>query len=804
MAMTGAISSARPCGLLESGNAQTEELIMFKRFLFCLPLIAFFTTALAQIPAPRPPAPVTPVPSGPVGGGQTNGDAHPSKTPCDCCAGKPHYADNKDWTPFIGTVAVMTQQRPQANSSVPSLMDQVVVIWDLHIKSGVPFDTWWTTTNPPSNPTTRYFSDPTWNYKNLGDVFGQTLDDKGNIYVAATAVYGSGSWPFAAGNQVGSIATGGSAAKNAGQIYKIPSNTATPTPVAFALLPSDANGIGNLHYDCDFASLYATNFYDGLIYRIDATGVIQPLQWDHGANLASATDAAGNPLGRTAIPITAKDGSSSFTALGRRVWAVTLYKNRLWYSVWNDNGTSFMSNTSTTGIPNEIWSVALDANGDAIGPARLEITLPQLSATQKFSQPVSDMAFGPMGTLLVTEHSMSKYNVPGAHQSRALEYSFNGTAWVLANPAAYKVGSVFTYANSAGSGAFDFSPGGGVWVTGDALHHPNAAPYTDLIYGLQGFPPGGGDIHNSILIDADNYVIGGNKTQLGVVRIPCPECTNPPQVPVITGPRSACNSPSTYSVTPQAGVTFTWAVTGGTPSTATGSTINVNWTGGPGTITVTTGGPGKCGAVSTFVSVAACTNCEFCSQFKTSLSLANPLNVGGGSYYIRPTVTSTMSGVRSVTTTLLSTSVGYSAAVCGGPGPLASYIPQAYPSSSPMLNAPTLTVSNGNQGVWYAPSTVNLTGGATTPFQLNLPPPPALNPPCSANFSLCLRVSLATTTCQNCDQIQCFGPYPYTGATHLPSAEVIDTSRRPPAPVVLPDGTIREVPESGAATSAPR
>ena len=294
---------------------------MFTRLLLCLPLFAAITAALAQNPPPRPPAvppPVTPVPSGPAGGGQTNGDVpHPSKPPCDCCAGKPNYGDNKDWTPFIGTVAVMTQQRPQNNGSVPSLMDQVVVIWDLHIKSGVPFDTWWTT-NPPSNPGTRYFSDPTWNYKNLGDVFGQAIDDKGNIYVAATAIYGSGSWPPAAGNQVGALATGSGGAR-AGQIFKIPSNTSTPTPVPLALLPNDANGIGNLHYDCDFESLYATNFYDGLIYRINVvSGVIQPLQWDHGANLASATDAAGNPLGRTAIPITAKDGSSSFTALGRR------------------------------------------------------------------------------------------------------------------------------------------------------------------------------------------------------------------------------------------------------------------------------------------------------------------------------------------------------------------------------------------------------------------------------------------------------------------------------------------------------
>lgn len=762
---------------------------MLTRYLFCLPLIASLTAALAQTPVPRPstppaasPAPVTPIPPGGQNGGPI---VHPvpAKMPCDCCAAKPHYGDNKDWAPFVGTVAVMTQQRLPTTSTAP-LADKVVVIWDLHTKSGVAFDTWWTTTNPPSNPTTRYFSDSTWNVKNLGDVFGQSLDGNGNIYVAATVVYGN--------SKVGALATGINNQQNAGQIYKIPSNTNAPTPVPFALLPNDANGIGNLYYDCDFDSLYATNFYDGLIYRMNSGGTILPIKWDHGFNLPSATDAAGSPLGRAAIPITTKDGT--FAALGRRPWAVAVYKNRLWYSIW---GRYPGQNAIAA---NEIFSVALDANGDPWGSARLEIALPQLGAGP--SHPVSDMAFGPMGTLMLAERSMGGNNAPWAHQSRALEYSFNGSAWILANPTAYKIGSFSNQTNSAGSVAFDYSPGGRVWVTGDALHYP--AQYSDFIYGIQGFPTGGGDIFNSILIDTDNDVSTVNKLQLGVVRVPCPDCTNPPQVPVVVGPRSACNSPSTYSVTPQAGVTYTWAVTGGTPSSATGSTINVNWTGGPGTIMVTTSGPGKCGAVSTFVNVAACTTCEFCSQFKTSLNLANPINLGGGSHIVTPTVTSTMTGVRNITTTLLSTAVGYSPASCGASGPLASYIPQAYSSSNAMLNPPTLTVPNGNQAVWYAPSTVNLTGGAATPFRLKLPPPPALNPPCSANFSLCLRVSLATATCQNCDQIQCFGPYPYTGATHFPVADVIDTSRPPPLPIVLPDGTVRELPAQGASTPPAR
>ncbi|MHB8272577.1 hypothetical protein [Bradyrhizobium sp.] len=739
---------------------------MFKRFLFCLPIVASFTTALAQAPA-LPPA-ILGTPGGPI----LPIVPPPPNNPCDCCAAKPQYRDTK-WSPFIGTVAVVTQRQPGDLGPLPN---QVVMIWDLHIKNGAPLNSWW---NPTSLPPTNYYSDPRWTDGFLGDVFGETLDGKGNIYVAATTVYGTG--------KVGSLATASTNPPKAGQIYKLANFTGTPT--AFVQLPNDGNGIGNIYYDCEFDSLYATNFYDGLIYRINAAGNIQPIQWDHGANLPSATDAAGNSLGRNAIPLAAKDSGSSFTALGRRVWAVTGYKNRLWYSVWGN----YPGHNAGPNVANEIYSVALDTNGDPWGSARLEIVLPPFAGG--FSYPVSDIAFGPLGTLMVAERTMTGNNSSYAHSSRALEYSFNGTAWVLANPTAYQIGVINSLTNSAGGVGTDFSPGGRTWVTGDALHFTGG----DFIYGMQGFPQGGGDITNSILIDSGNYVGNANKIQIGVVRIPCPDCANPPTPPVVVGPRSACVSPSNYSVTPQAGVTYTWTVTGGTPSTATGSAINVNWTGGPGTIMVTTSGPNTCGAVSSFVNVAACsTTCEFCTQFKTNVTLANPVSLGGGLQGVTPTVTSTMSGVHSITTTLLSTSVGYSPASCGVAGPLASYIAQAFPSANTNLNPPVLPVPNGNQAIWLAPSVVPLNaGGATLPFQLKLPPPPTLPPACSANFSLCLRVSLATATCQNCDQMQCFGPFAYSTGISNPNNPlgIADTNPLKFVPLVVPD--TRVVPDGG-------
>jgi hypothetical protein len=185
--------------------------------------------------------------------------------------------------------------------------------------------------------------------------------------------------------------------------------------------------------------------------------------------------------------------------------------------------------------------------------------------------------------------------------------------------------------------------------------------------------------------------------------------------------------------------------------------------------------------------------------------MGSPIGLGGGLQGITPTVTSNMTPVFGITTTLLSTSVGYSSAACGLAGPLASYISQASNSSVAALNPPFLPVPNGNQAVWRSSTAVPLSGGATTPFQLKLPPPPILNPGCSANFSLCLRVSLGTATCQNCDQMQCFGPFPYSNATNNPfPMDSTDASLPKLVPLVMPDGTTRAVPEGSVPTPPAR
>ncbi len=441
-----------------------------------------------------------------------------------CCATKPqynagvgiplaNYDNNYYQESFTGTIAVATQ----LTSTDPTpWAPQSVMIWNLTRLSSpffpynttAPVNTWWhESSTPPSEP----FSATTWSTKILGDNFGVTLDNLGNIYVAATRVYGTAN-PSSLGS--------GTNNQKAGVIAKLANGTGTPT--LFVQLPNDGNGIGNVYLDCGCKSVLATNFYDGLIYEIDANGNIA-YTWDHGANLATAVDLKGNNLGRS--PIFGKDGNSSYAALGRRPWAVRVWNHRIYYSIWSQDWVPGGTHRGTT--PTEIWSVALDSECGIVGPARLEVRLPLYSVTQNYlagpyTSPVADLSFGPQGTMIVAERAMSSNSSTNPHNARVLEFDPGATTWTLlpANYRRYQVGAVNAYGpptNATGGVDYDQATGR-VSANGDALHLFNP----DLIYGIQHFPRGGGTYLTSALTDMDDYTGAENKTQIGDVKIPCP------------------------------------------------------------------------------------------------------------------------------------------------------------------------------------------------------------------------------------------------------------------------------------------
>src|ERR1017187_5433086 len=88
-----------------------------------------------------------------------------------CCAGRPTY------TGILGQMAVATMF---ASGDPVPLGDRDLVVWNIS-PPYPPANSDWATLHGD-----RSFSDPRWNVRNLGDVFGLTLDSAGNIYVSAT------------------------------------------------------------------------------------------------------------------------------------------------------------------------------------------------------------------------------------------------------------------------------------------------------------------------------------------------------------------------------------------------------------------------------------------------------------------------------------------------------------------------------------------------------------------------------------------------------------------------------------------
>ena len=362
----------------------------------------------------------------------------------------------------------------------------MLVVEDLNNQATAPLNTNYA---PPSY----HGPGSSWTRDNLGDIFGVTLDDSGNIYVTGTTAYNFDVYPT----------------NNAMGIYKIDGGTGAIT--LFKTLPQSpatnpGAGLGNIAYDCTHKNFYVSDIDDGLIYRLDLAGNTLST-WDHGLNLPTASPPS------AAFP---DDPMMVFTQLGRRIWGLQAHDGRLYYAVWwEDQGRPDPVHA------NEVWSIALSSSGNFVpGTDRLEISGPPIEGI--YSSPVSDITFGPTGTMLIAERTMTGDSSVFAHSSRALEYMLSGGIWIPTSHV-FTVGEPsLVPTSSAGGVDYDFGAGGRVWVTGDALHYPPF--HSDYIYGLQGLPASGGSIVNSILIDLNGVVTSDNKTQIGDVELPCPDC----------------------------------------------------------------------------------------------------------------------------------------------------------------------------------------------------------------------------------------------------------------------------------------
>lgn len=403
-----------------------------------------------------------------------------------CCARAPAYGH----TTFTGQkIAAVTGWNP--NSS-----DAALTVFDL---SGANAFNLGGSSNPNNTPPA--YNGPAsskWTMANLGSVFGVAVDHLGNIYVTASSAYGGDSFP-----------------QGSGRIYKIANGTgaisnfnAVQLPNALDTSTNSWPALGNISFDCARKQFFVTNEEDGKIYRLDLSGTVVST-YDHGAP---------------------DNGAPGYAPLGERLWAVKVFNNRVYYSVWKEDCGH--PNPSSN---NEVWSVGINllGNFDA-SDVRKEVTLPDLTGTN-FSNPTSDISFSRDGKMLLAERTMMSDTLPNAHASRVLEYACSPSGWSLTSavsgfPYKYNVGigsltsscpipGAGQPANSAGGNDYDYDVSATfrMWATGDALKF---SPL--FVYGFQGFPLTGGSVNNSALIDLDGITDGSAKTQIGDVAISCP------------------------------------------------------------------------------------------------------------------------------------------------------------------------------------------------------------------------------------------------------------------------------------------
>lgn len=438
-------------------------------------------------------------------------------TEVTCCGKKPpKFPDVRattttaaqTYSTFTGQVAVVTGQLKGLSS---------VMMVDLKNENqpGVPIDSNWSSS---SAPPTQTYTNPAWATKLIGDVFGTTLDDKGNVYVTATTSY--------------TVKSPVNNAAGPGNVYRIDGTTGAVN--VFASLPNKGPGLGNIDFSCRYQTFYVTNFADGRVYQMVTDNSTSPPT----AKVVSAFSLA---TGAVATGFSSKNGDpepgrdySKFIAKNKpgtkdwgRPWAVKVVGDHVMIGVWRQD---FAQHTGVDAQPNEVWSVKLTPVGGFVANSQhVEITMPALQTTnptspaKNYSNPVSSISRSPANDLLVTERSMNgDFNSPyQAHESRGLEYALIGSTWTLQNPTKFGLGTLFSTNKPSDAGGGDFDMVGGLdWFTADAMH----LGANDYLYGIQGVPMSGGTIHNSILIDLTDSTTTIDKNQMGDVEIPCPDC----------------------------------------------------------------------------------------------------------------------------------------------------------------------------------------------------------------------------------------------------------------------------------------
>jgi hypothetical protein len=398
----------------------------------------------------------------------------------------------------------------------------------------------------------------TWNAKNLGQVFGITLDDAhpANIYITATTTYGL--YKTSSQFVTGMFGPGGP-----GAVYRLDGTDGKIS--TFAVLPkagigsgpNSGPGLGDIAFDRANQQFFVTEFDSGLIYRLAGVGHVSGSApgtildtYDHGAiNLALGLDTSGDMA--ATFSSANKTVSSGFAPLGRRPWAAQVFGGRLFYSIWANDSRTLPP--AQNGAPNEIWSVPIDpVTGGFVtttGAAKKEISLSRpltKGSGANYSNPVSDIAFSSAGRMLVAERTMSNGDVGPdlvtsgivGHRARVLEFQGGTGNWGPGQIFHVGVPSGFVSnarANSEGGidygyEIFNYPPGTpaesracdqSVWATAEQILQ------TPFVYGLQGIRASGNSVTSvftDFAVDLNGIFTTQDKARIGDVEVARHSC----------------------------------------------------------------------------------------------------------------------------------------------------------------------------------------------------------------------------------------------------------------------------------------
>ncbi len=328
--------------------------------------------------------------------------------------------------------------------------------------------------------------------RDVGQVFGVALDNASppNIYVTASSAYGlSLVTPDSNGDGIPEKATNGSPdatfmpgqfglGGGSGSVWKIDGKSGAVS--LFATIENSTAGLGNIAFDATHYQFFVSDLESGLVHRLNMNGDVLDT-FDHGATgrPAGGLDAVENdPTLKADITAPEFDTENADTwglaDVRRRVWGLTFYNGRLYYS-------------PTEGP--QVWSVGIKPDGSFADDATLEIQ------TVPGGFPVSDMLFTSDGKMILSQRGgqlgsadYSQFQTPG--NNAVLRYRRDETGRWVQEPQQFAIGFPPDFKNA--SGGIGLACANILWSTGDNLR--NDASLVDrlsqggelVVHGLQG------------------------------------------------------------------------------------------------------------------------------------------------------------------------------------------------------------------------------------------------------------------------------------------------------------------------------